>query len=166
MKTEKLLVIVAISCLLLGVSSGVAMAEGCGDGFLQGETFDGNLRITDDNCVIIGSTIEGNLRVINSDNVVLIDNKVGGRLRVDGNAGNGTAVILGNKVYGGSIVVRDLQRANIVENQTLAGDIRLLANTSVLLKLNISAGDIVCRNNTSVDDFANYAAGELRGDCF
>ena len=50
MKTQKLVVIVAISCVLFGVSGGAAMAElnGCGDGVIRGESFDGNLRITGD----------------------------------------------------------------------------------------------------------------------
>ncbi|MGD9003357.1 MAG: hypothetical protein PVH94_03275, partial [Desulfobacterales bacterium] len=85
MKTQKLLVIVAIVCVLLGLSVGVAMAEGCPGGLIQGETFPGNLRITDDSCTIIGSTIQGSLRIINSDYVVLLNNRVGGNLRVDGN---------------------------------------------------------------------------------
>ena len=65
MKPQKLIGIAAFGCLLLGVSGGAAMAEGCDDGLIQDETIDGDLRITDDSCSIISSTIKGNLRVIN-----------------------------------------------------------------------------------------------------
>ena len=166
MKTQKLFVIVAISCLLLGVSSGAAMAEGCGDGLIQNETIDGNLRITDDSCTIISSTITGNIRVINSDHVLLLNNKVGGRIRVDGNAGTGTANVVANTVFGGPIVVRDLENANVIENETLSkerGNIRVLGNVSALVEKNIAMIKLVCKENTELDAFVNKAGAKL--DC-
>ena len=83
MKTQKLIVIAAIVCLLLGVSGGAAMAEGCADGLIQNETFDNNLVIRDEgSCTITGSTIPGNLRLINVRHVNLLNNVVGGNIRV------------------------------------------------------------------------------------
>ncbi len=164
MKTQKLLVIVAISCLLLGVSSGAAMAEGCGDGLIQNETFDGNLRITDDSCTIIGSTIAGNLRVINSDYIVLINNKVGGNIRVDGNEGSdNVANVIANTVFGGKLVVRDYAIANVIENETLTDHIRVINNGNTLVQKNIAAQDLICRRNDDLDSFINFA-GQLL-DC-
>jgi hypothetical protein len=163
MKTYKLLVIVAIICLLAGLSSGVAMAEGCGDGLIQNETFSGNLRITNDSCTIIGSTIEGNLRILNSKYVVLLNNKVGGNLRVDGNAGDGVANVVANTVFGDRLVVRDMEIANVIENETLTGDIRVVRNVNALVQKNIAAQDLRC-NNTTTDAFFNFAGG-APADC-
>jgi hypothetical protein len=159
MKTQKLFVIAAIVCFLVGVSS-AAMAEGCADGLIQNETFDGNLRITDDSCTIMGSTIAGNLRIINSDYVMLLNNKVGGTLRVDGNAGNGVANVVANTVFTGQLVVRDMETANVIENETLKGDIRVIRNIGALVQKNIAAQDLRC-NNTNTDAFFNFAGGAL-----
>ena len=164
MKIQKLLVIVAISCLLLGVSSGAAMAEGCGDGLIQNETFDGNLRITDDSCTIIGSTIAGNLRVINSDYVVLINNRVGGNIRVDGNEGSdNVANVIANTVFGGRLVVKDLSVANVIENETLSkedGNIRVIDNFSAVVQKNIAKKNLICENTDTVS-FFNFAGNKL-----
>ena len=85
MKTQKLFVIAAVSCLLLGVSGGAAMAEGCGDGVLHNENFDGSLIIAnEESCAIIGSNIEGDLSAINVSNLLLLNNKVGGTIWVKG----------------------------------------------------------------------------------
>ena len=168
MKTQKLFVSVAVSCLLLGLSGGAAMAEGCGDGLIQNETFDGNLRITDDSCTIIGSTIAGNLRVINSDYVVLINNRVGGNIRVDGNEGSdNVANVIANTVFGGKLVVRDYAIANVIENETITGNIRVINNGinngNTLVQKNIAAQDLICRRNTGLVSFFNFAGNLL--DC-
>lgn len=168
MKIQKLFVIAAISCVLLGLSVGAAMAElnGCGDGVLQNETFDGNLRITgDEPCVIIGSTIGGNLRVINLPYVLLLNNKVGGRLVVDGQEGFGVANVIANTVLTGNLVLRDLQMANAIENETLSSNIRVIDNVKALVQKNISAQNLRCRGNTDIDAFFNFAGGALQGQC-
>jgi hypothetical protein len=164
MKTQKLFLIAAISCMLLGVSAGAAMAEGCGDGVLQGEYFTGNLKITGDHCTIISSTIAGNLRVINLDNVVLLNNTVGGKIEVDGNAGNGTANVIANTVFGGPIIIKDMEIANVIENETLnteEGDIFVNSNVSAVVQKNISSRNLFCLENTDVNAFLNAAAQNL-----
>ena len=165
MSFQKLILSAATAFLFAGVSGGAAMAEGCGDGLIQGETIDGNLRITDDSCTIVSSTITGNVRVLNSEHVVLLNNKIGGRIRVDGNAGFGTANVIGNTVFGGPLVVREMQTANVIENETLSkadGNIRLIGNVSALVQKNIAAQDLICRG-TVVDASINYAGAKL--DC-
>ena len=165
MKTQKLLVIVAISCLLLGLSVGAAMAElnGCGDGLLINEEFDGNLRITgDETCTIIGSTIAGNISAINLPYIVLINNRVGGRIRVDGNEGIGTANVIANTVLTGNLVVRDVEFANVIENETLTGSIRVVDNINALVQKNISAKNLRCTGNTDLDAFFNFAGASLQ----
>ena len=164
MKTQKLLVIVAISCLLLGVSSGEAMAEleGCGDGMLKDETFNSGLRITgNEPCVIIGCTIQGDIRAINLPFVLLLNNKVGGMIRVDGNAGEGVAKVIANTVLGGKIVVKDNDTAYVMENDAVTADIRVKFNRKAFVQKNIAAQDIICRENTDLSAFLNLAGGIL-----
>ena len=69
MRFPKLFISALTSCVFAG-ASGSAMAEGCGDGVLQGERFDGTLRVSDEtSCTIIGSTIGGDIRITNVANV-------------------------------------------------------------------------------------------------
>jgi len=171
MKTKKLFVIAAIVCLLVGVSSGAAMAEGCGDGVLENETFEGNLVITGElSCSIIGSTIEGNLRVRDTRNVLLLNNKVGGSIRIihtAGSEGRGVANVIANTVFSGSLVVKEYATANVIENETLngkegEGNIGVIGNTNALVQKNIAAHNLICEN-TNTDAFLNVARNKL--DC-
>jgi hypothetical protein len=162
MKTQKLLVIVAISCVLYVVSVGTAMAEleGCGDGVLKDETFNSDLRITgDEPCVIIGSTIQGDIRAINLPYVLFMNNRVGGIIRVDGNAGEGVANVIANTVLGDKIVVRDNEVAYVLENDVVTGDIIVKFNIKAFVQKNIAAQDIRCRENTNLDALLNLAGG-------
>ena len=159
MKTQKLLVIVAIGCLLLGVSGGEALAEGCGDGLLQNETFENNLVIRgEESCTIIGSTIGGNLRVINSAHVLLLNNVVGGNIRV---RGAHVANVIANTVFGGNLVVKNNDTTNVIENETLTGNIRVNFNVTALVQKNISVQNLICKENTSLSSFLNLAGGNL-----
>ena len=161
MKTQKLLVIAAIVCMLVGVSGEAAMAGSCADGVIQNETFDGNLVIRNvTSCTILGSTIEGNLRLINVGNVLLLNNVVGGNLRVrDG----GVASVIANTVFGGNLVVKDNNSANVIENETLNGNIRVYFNVTAVVQKNISVRDLICRENSTLGSFINFAAITL--DC-
>jgi len=167
MKLQKLLMSTVASCCILGASGGAAMADGCGDGVLDNETFDGNLVVSDElSCSIIGSTIKGNLRIKDTANVLLLNNKVGGDVwveRTEGRAGIGVANVVANTVFTGKIVVREYATANVIENETLGGDIRVNGNTNALVQKNISAEDLICRGNTALSSFLNFAA--VSSDC-
>ena len=164
MRFQNLMVVAAMSCLFLGVSGRAAMAEGCGDGVLLGERFD-TLRVTDeDSCTIIGSTIDGDLRIINVRNVVLINNTVNGLIRVDGRdreAGS-VANVIENTVVGGKLVVREYEIANVIGNETLnqfEGDIRVILNIRAFVQQSLAARDLICRRNTALDASFNVAVG-------
>ena len=163
MKTQKLLVIVAISCVLFGVSGGAAMAElnGCGDGVLKDEVFNSSLRITgDEPCVIIGCTIQGDIRAIGLPYVLLLNNKVGGIIRVVGDeVGTGVANVIANTVLGEKIVVRDNGTAYVLENDAVTGDITVNFNTKAFVQKNIAVQDITCKENTDLNAFLNLAGG-------
>ena len=157
MKTQKLLVIAAIVCLLVGTLGGAAMAEGCGDGVLKDEVFNNGLRITGDQpCVIIGCTIQGDIRAIDLPYVLLLNNKVSGIILVrDG----GVANVIANTVLGDKIVVRDNDTAYVLENDAVTGDIRVNFNTKAVVQKNIAAQDIRCRENTDLNALLNLAGG-------
>jgi hypothetical protein len=162
LKIQKLIVIVAIVCLLVGALGGAAMADlnGCGDGVLKDETFNSGLRITgDEPCVIIGSTIQGDIRAINLPYVLLLNNKVGGIIRVDGNAGFGVANVIANTVLGKKIVVRDNEVAYVLENGAVTGDIIVKFNVKAFVQKNIAAQDIRCTENTDLNAFLNLSGG-------
>ena len=167
MKTQKLIVIAAIVCLLVGVSGEAAMAEGCGDGVIQGERFESTLRVTDErSCTIIGSTIGGDLRIINVDNVLLVNNTVNGLIRVDGQeTDESVANVVENTVFRGHLVVRDYEIANVIGNETLnkkGGDIKVVTNIHAFVQQNLAARNLVCRGNTSLDASYNVAKGSER----
>jgi len=163
MKLQKLIGIAAIGCMALG-ASGAAMAEGCGDGVIQGERFQGTLRVTGErSCTIIGSTIDGDLRIINVDNVLLMNNLVGGLIRVDGRgADESVANVIENTVVGGKLVVREYEIANVIGNETLnqfEGDIRVILNIRAFVQQSLAARDLICRRNTALDASFNVAVG-------
>ena len=159
-----MLVSAALVCLLVGASGGTAMAEGCGDGIIQGERFEGTLRVTDErSCTIIGSTIGGDLRIINVDNVLLINNTVNGLILVDGQeTDESVANVVENTVFRGHLVVRDYEIANVIGNETLnkkEGDIRVNTNIRAFVQQNIAARNLVCKGNTALDASYNVARG-------
>jgi predicted acyltransferase (DUF342 family) len=162
MKTQKLLVIAAIVCLLVGALAGAAMAElnDCSNGVLKDEVFNNDLRITgNEPCVIIGCTIQGDIRATNLPYILLLNNKVTGIIRVDGNAGIGVANVIANTVLGEKIVVRDNDTAYVLENDAVTGDIRVNFNTKAFVQKNIAAQDITCRENTDLTGSLNLAGG-------
>jgi hypothetical protein len=161
MKTQKLLVIVAISCVLLGVSGGAAMATGCGDGLIQNETFDGSLIIRDEPCAIISSTINGDVLVFNSDHVLLMNNKIGGSVKV---VDSGVANVIANTVFNGQIFVGSNDVANVIENETLGGSIQVNRNINALVQKNLAGKNIHCYSNTTLASFLNHAAGFVNCD--
>ncbi|MGD8423880.1 MAG: hypothetical protein PVH13_01495 [Gammaproteobacteria bacterium] len=166
MRLQRLTMTVLAGCCLLVAPIGVAIAS-CDDGLLLDETFDGDLRVTseDFDCSIIGSTIAGDLIVTNVNNVLLLNNTVGGRIRVEGNAKTGTANVAFNTVLGGNLYVGDMADVKVIENETLTGSIRVIANISAFVEKNISGGNIRCRTNTEVKAFFNFAKGSVSGQC-
>lgn len=166
MNVKQIVICFAFSSLLIFATS-AAMSTGCGDGVLQNETFNGNVIVSDEeSCAIISSDIKGNLIVRDTDNVLLLNNKVGGRIRVirtDGQEGIGVANVIANTVFSGNFEVIEYATANVIENETLSSNFRVNRNTKTLVQKNISAGNLICRNNTTLSSFLNVAGEKL--DC-
>ena len=182
MKPQKLLIIAAIVCLLVG-ASGAAMARNdCPDGSLAGGTLDeividefvscsvvgvvvtGRVLIKDaDQFTMKGSLVEGNFRVINVVSANLVDNQV-----VNGNLvakGNGVSFVAKNIVTGGTIRVNDdtcdqEQDVAVLLNLVFNGNLRVNCNDKADVKENkVTNGDITCSDNDNLDSIDNDAFG-------
>lgn len=166
MKSQKLIVIAAIVCLLVGASS-AAMAQlprnDCPDGSLIGGTFaeiviedfvdcsvvgvhvTGRVQVdTARNFSMIGSLVEnGDVRVRNSVSAVLVENQVkNGRIVARGNT---ESFVIRNVVFGDSIrVVDDVsggefeeqQVATVLQNLVFDGNLSVLGNEKADVKEN------------------------------
>jgi hypothetical protein len=162
-KLQKLLMSTIAGCCFLGASGGAAIAS-CGDGVLENETFE-NLFVNDElSCSIISSEIKGDLTIRDTLNVLLLNNKVGGRIRVirtDGQEGVGVANVIANTVFSGDLIVKEYATANIIENETLTGTIRVSGNTNALVQKNIAKKNLTCVGNTDLEAFLNVAGKTL-----
>ena len=125
----------------------------------------GRVRVdTADNFTMTGGLVEGNVRVINTVNVALLENTVNGGGLVA--KGNGTSTALGNIVVGGNIVVNDDsvqdQVVIVAQNLIYNGILRVNFNEKAEVKDNqVIAGDIICRDNDRLDSSGNRAEGRV-----
>ena len=194
MKTQKLFVIVAIICLLVG-ASGASMAEGpktdCPGGVIVGGRHEG-IRLTgltdDESCVVLGSAVIGSVIVKGTGKITIMNSYVEGDIRV---IDMFSATIVDNDVGrsgGGHIVVRDVTESDVLRN-LVGGNIRVIDTseqdqiTSVLynealgnlrvngnfaadVRFNMALqGNITCNNNVNLMASANVArAGRVA--CF
>jgi hypothetical protein len=187
MKTQKLIVIAAIVCLLVGASSAAMARNDCPGGSIAGGTFD-EIVITDfvdcsvvgvhvtgrvlvdtaGNFSMIGSLVEnGDVRVKNSVSAILVDNQVkNGRIVARGNT---ESFVIRNVVFGDSIrVVDDVsggefeeqQVATVLQNLVFGGNLSVLGNEKADVKENkVRDGNIICRENDRLDSKDNNAFG-------
>ena len=157
MKTLKLLVIVAISCLLLGVS-GAAMAKKgatntntCDLGVVPGEVVIGNLVVTSQDCVVFQAIIMGDVIVDNTRKgdagfiFIMRDTVVNGTVEVTG----GSAVI-SQTVVVENLTVKETVGETVVTETLIAGpgDMFFQDNQQVLIYHNVvQDGNIQCVGN-------------------
>ena len=134
MKTQKLFVIVAIICLLVG-ASGASMAQSpttdCPGGVIVGGEHEG-IRLTgltdDESCVILGSAVIGSVIVTGTGKITIMNSYVEGDIRV---IDMFSATIVDNDVGrsgGGHIVVRDVTESDVLRN-LVGGNIRVIGTS-------------------------------------
>ena len=184
MKSQKLIVIAAIVCLLVGVSSAAMAGNDCPEGSIAGGTFD-EIVITDfvdcsvvgvhvtgrilvkgaNHFTMMGSLVDGNVRVINTVSAVLVDNQVEGNLVTRSNTFS--AVLRNVVINGGSIRVNDtlngcaqISKVSVLQNLVSGGKLRVNCNEEADVKDNkVTNGDITCRDNDRLDSKDNDAIG-------
>jgi hypothetical protein len=163
MNTQKLLVIAAIVCLLVG-ASGAAMAEElreCPNGFISGgqyETIALDLEFQD--CVIVGVTVttQAGVRVINPGSFIMMMSYVKGVVRVEKLGGDiGSFAILKNNVVDGyNILTKNLNEADVRGNTVVDGNIRVIDDSPTPGQYaeviqNWIKGQLVVKGNVSAD---------------
>ena len=161
MKTQKLIVIAAIVCLLVG-ASGAAMAKKgatntntCDLGVVPGEVVIGNLEVTSQDCVVFQAIIMGDVIVDNTRKgdsgfiFIMRDTIVNGMVEVTG----GSAVISGTEVINSNLVVIDTIDTVVNETLVAAGNMRFESNERVLIRGNVvPVGSIRCVKN--IEEYA------------
>ena len=184
MKTQKLIVIVAIVSLLVGATSAAMARNDCPGGSISGGVFDdivinefascsvvgvivtGNVLVKNaDQFTMKGSIVKGSLRVINTVSAALVDNQVdnGGNLVAKGNA---FATVLKNFITGGgNIRVNDdtceqQQEVLVAGNLVLDGNLAVNCNEKATVRANsVTNGNITCSDNDRLDSIDNDAFG-------
>ena len=180
MKTQKMIVIAAIVCLLVGVSGAAMARNDCPDGSLVGGTYSEIVIDGFESCSVVGVYVTGSVRVVGADQFTMSSSLVSGNVRV---INTRSAVLLGNQVDGGNLVARDNTFSSVLRNIVLGGTIRVIddseeAEAQVLqnlifngnLRVNghekadvkenkVTNGDITCRNNDRLDSKDNDAIG-------
>ncbi len=189
MKSQKLLVIAATVCLLVGVSGAAMARNDCPDGFIIGGEHEEI--VIDDyvDCVVVGVavTTPTGVRVRNARSFTMMNSYVKGEVRVitDVDTGGSFGTLLYNFVDGHNIVTKNLNEADVRWNTVVDGNIRVIENSStpsqyaeviqnrikggnLVVKGNVAAdvkgnrtigGNITCRDNLNLDVFENEAIG-------
>jgi len=162
MKTQKLLVIAAIVCLLVGASGAAMAATVCGDdsgnpedGYIEQSLVVGNVQVTG-NCVLDGITIVGNVIANLEHNEVLVVNNalILGKVKVTG----GSAAIVSSLFPGGGFVSssgRPLGQGNRILIDNIDEDTLVQANIvqgggNILVRGGAAGDSIVYIQNNTV----------------
>ena len=153
MKFKKLLAISAIAYLLLLTSSAAMAVDFCEDGIIR-DTIVDSIEINGQPCFIIGVRVLGRVEVINSPSLVMIENDVGGRLRV---SNSGSVGIVNTRVTNGNFIVRTSDLVAIKDNDVRDGAMRINRNIRATVTRNDADLNINCFNNTDLDATFNHA---------
>jgi len=187
MKTQKLIVIAAIVCLLVG-ASGAAMARNdCPDGSIVGGA---RVEIVIDefvNCTVVNVTVTRRVQVANADQFTMISSKVSGNVQVTNTV---SAALINNEVFNGNLLATSNAYSSVVLNVVNDGDIRVndndgrqdaivavvqnqVADGNMWVNKNEKAdvkenivrnGDLKCFGNDRLDSFFNNTIGGTE-DC-
>ena len=159
MKTQKLLVIVAISCLMLGgLGADMAAAEDtdCPLGAETGLVL-GDVTVAGD-CFVQAAVITGDVTVNNEpdETFVLYNTVVNGKVKVKG----GIVIIKESVVVHSNLVVNDTINTVVSDTLVAEGNMRFVGNEYVLITTNVvPLGNIRCKDNVAPDgtraDYAN-----------
>ena len=154
MKNQKLLVIAAIVCLLVG-ASGAAMAGGeirdsfCPNGAVLNEII-GNLTVEEGGCLVSDSIIAGNVKVSNGPDDVFVMRGVtiGGSLEVRG----GSVVITGAVLSSANFKVVGAVDTVVSDTLIESGNMIFRRNERLFIYRNVvNNGSIRCKNNIDLN---------------
>ena len=154
MKTQKLIVITAIVCLLVG-APGAAMAENnCPGEYLAGNIQDDVVIFEGTSCVIQDATVTGDITASEAKDVAVVNTKVSGNIKID----DGESAT----VYVSSAKNIRLRR-NVVAvafNSLANRNLVVSRNDIARVKQNGAVISIRCRGNVDLDASRNNTEGE------
>ena len=166
MKSQKLMVMFAIVCLLVG-ASGTAMGvdRTCRRGLINNETVLGNVVVNGKNCHISESIIEGNITVINNPEdpktFSMTNSRVLGEIKVTGTE---MVFLKDVHVFDNSLTVEDSASVNVLDVSVRGyfsnSYMEFNGNTDeVNLFNNNITGNLLCDGNTFVVATGNMVWG-------
>jgi hypothetical protein len=168
MKSQKLIVSIAIVFLLASTSGAMADAD-CQGGVLEGTeldplVIDGDLVIDGQSCFINNALIRGDVTVTNSENLTMIDNVVEGNLHVSRGReavilGNTIGIVEGELATNSNLVIKRNERVWMLLN-IVTGSARVNRNSKVDVKKNAVTFILLCVGNRRLDSFQNEVGGE------
>ena len=154
MKSQKLLIIAAIVCLLVG-APGAAMAENnCPGEYLAGNIQDDVVILSGTSCVIQDATVTGDITASEALDVAVVNTKVSGTIKIiDGESAT---------VYVSSAKnIRLRRNAVAVAFSSLANrDLVVSRNGIARVKQNGAVNSIRCRGNVDLDASRNNTEGK------
>ncbi len=158
MKSLKLLGNTTAACLFMAAAS-TAMAIGCPDGIIQDRVVN-DIEINGESCLIIATTVRGSVTAYSSAAIILMENDISGRIRVESSA---FVSVINNRVFNGNINVNNNAEVQVIDNDTLSGSILVYGNDKADVNRNDAGLNIKCSNNRRLDSFLNHADGD--DDC-
>ncbi len=166
MKTQKLIVIVAIVCLLVGASS-AAMAVDCAGGVIQGTEEEplevDEIVIDGQSCFVNNVIVTGDVTVADSEDFTMIDCNVRGNAKVTQSReviifGTTFGVVEGETTNSNLLVINN-DRVYVLIN-IVTGSMFVNTNLKADVKKNAVVGNLLCRDNQRLDSFENEVGGE------
>jgi hypothetical protein len=154
MKTQKLIVIAAIVCLLVGASGAAMAVNDCRDGFVTGVVNE-DVIVNDTACVIKKADITGDIQITGAPNVTIFATKTSGKIVVQD---SGVVALVGVTTPK-NIRVRRNDVALVVGTVTLR-KLVVNRNTYAGVKQNGALIAIICKGNDELDERFNSTEGE------
>jgi len=165
MKSQKLLVIVAIVCLL--GTSGAAYAVDCSDGVIFKMAVDNITIPAGQDCTIYETTVAGDITATGSTLINIFHSIVGGGISITKEKdGTGAVTITNNEVYGGDLLVQGYESAAVLGNKVgvlgvFTYDLGVDDNAEAWVINNRASGSIFCTENKSGGSAANIAVDRI-----
>jgi len=153
MKSQKLLIIAAIVCLLVGASGAAMAVEDCAGGWLSG-IIEEDVIVTDQTCRIKDAEIFGDVNISGAPHAFIFASQVSGNIVVNDSAivtiVSNTAKNIRARRNAVTVVHANVARRKIVVNR----------NDNAGVTENIGIVAIICKNNDELDARFNNTEGE------
>ena len=154
MKSQKLLIIAAIVCLLVGAPGAAMAANNCPGEYLSGNIQDDVVILSGTSCVIQDATVTGDITASEALDVAVVNTKVSGNIKIDD--GESATVYVSSAKN-----IRLRRNVVAVAFSSLANrNLVVRRNGIARVKQNGAVVSIICRGNEDLDASRNNTEGE------